>query len=272
MVLSGQHQCQWEKVEVGVFAGPNSDISLTVNQSNISGLAIDQLQLYYDLGRAFSYNGTGATVKDLSGNGRDATMYNAGGSTYSSTTPGAPSFNENRMGEFVFDGNDFGKFSGITSSSNITVSVWCKTTNSNRENGIISHCSGGPVNLGYSIFENKMKYWYYDTTWRTASSTASVNDGNWKNLVWAKSGTSMLMYINGSLDSTHTLNSSVTGSLVSFGCLWGPCNSDSYGAGTDSYSQAFIGTIGAVMIHSKQLSASEVSQNYTAHQRRFTTS
>lgn len=79
----------------------------------------------------------------------------------------------------------------------------------------------------------------------------------------------MVMYINGSSDSTHTLNSSVSGPLVSFGCLWGPCNSDSYGAGTDGYSQAFIGTIGTVMIHSKQLSASEVTQNYIALKRRF---
>jgi len=254
---------------MSVAAGTNNDFLQTVDKSNISNLVIDSLQIYYDLGRAFSYNGSGSVLKDLSGNGRDATMYNAGGATYSSTTPGAPSFSEIRMGEFIFDGNDFGKFSSITAGNDVTVSAWCKTTNADRENGIISHCSGGPVNLGYSIAGNKMKYWYYDTTWRTASSTASVNDGNWKNLVWAKSGTNMVMYINGSQDSTHTLNSSVSGSLVSLGCLWGPCNSDSYGAGTDSYGQAFIGSIGVVMIHSKQLSSTEVTNNYRALQRRF---
>lgn len=254
---------------MGVFAGPDNTLQTTVNLSNINGLVIDQLLLYYDLTRSFSYSGSGATLKDLSGNGRDATMYNAGGTTYSTNPAGAPTFSKIRNGEFVFDGNDFGKFSTISAGSAITVSVWCKTTNSNRENGIISHCNGGPVSLGYSIEANKMKYLYYDTQWRTVSSTASVNDGNWKNLVWAKSGTSMLMYINNSLDSTHTLNSSVSGSLVSLGCLWGPCNSDSYGAGTDTYTQAFIGSISFVMIHSRQLTAAEVAQNFNATKSRY---
>jgi hypothetical protein len=254
---------------MSVHAGPNNNLLQTVNKTNISGLVIDSLQLYYDLGRKFSYSGSGSVLKDLSNNARDVTMYNAGGATYSLNSPGSPSFLENRMGEFVFDGNDFGKFSTINAGSAITVSVWCKTTNTDRENGIISHCSGGPVNLGYSIAANKMKYWYYDTTWRTVSSTASVNDGNWKNLVWAKSGTNMVMYINGTQDSSHTLNSSVNGTLVSFGSLWGPCNSDSYGSGTDSYGQCFIGSIGIIMIHSKQLSSTEVTNNYSSHRRRF---
>jgi hypothetical protein len=254
---------------MSVTVGPDIKLASTVDQVNINGLVIDQLQLYYDLGRSFSYNGTGSVCRDLSGSGRNAVMYNSGSTTYSTQPAGAPVFTSARLGEFVFDGNDFGIFPTLTAGNNITVSAWCKTTNSNRENGIISHCNGGPVNLGYSIADNKMKYWYYDTTWRTASSTASVNDGNWRNLVWAKSGTSLTMYINGSSDSTHTLNSSVTSSLVSFGCLWGPCYSDSYGAGTDFYSQAFIGSIGIVMIHQKQLSGSEVLQNFNILRSRF---
>ena len=251
------------------FAGPNNNLLENVNVANISKIVTDQLILYYDLGRALSYSGSGATLTDLSGSGRTATLYNAGNSTYTSSPAGAPTLNKSRMGEFVFDGNDFGKFSSISAGSDITVSAWCKTTNADRENGIISHCNGGPVNLGYSIAGNKMKYWYYDTTWRTVSSTASVNDGNWKNLVWAKSGTSMVMYINGSSDSTHTLNSSVSGSLVSLGSLWGPCYTDSYAPGNDFYTQAFIGSIAIVMVHSKQLSSSEVTQNYNNLKSRF---
>lgn len=255
---------------MSVYAGPNNNIQTTVDKSNVSGIVTTQLQLYYDLGRSYSYSGGGAIVKDLSGNGKDATMYNQGGVTYSLNAAGPPTFTKTRMGEFTFDGTDFGKFASITAGADFTASAWCKTTNANRENGIISHCSGGPVNLGYSIFNGQMKYWYYDTTWRTLTSTATtVNDGNWKNLVWAKSGTSMLMYINGTLDSTQTLNSSVSGSLVSFGCLWGPCSSDSYGAGFDGHSQSFIGSIAIVMLHAKQLTAGEVTQNYNAHRSRF---
>lgn len=254
---------------MSVFSGPNNDILLPVSTVNPNGLVVNQLQLYYDLNRAFTYSGTGSVIKDLSGNGRDATMYNSGGSTYSVNPAGAPTFIKNRAGEFTFDGNDFGKFSEISAGSDITVSVWCKTTNTDRENGILSHCSGGPVNLGYSIAGNKMKYWYYDTTWRTVSSTAAVNDGNWKNLVWAKSGTSMVMYINGVQDSTHTLNTSVSGILVSFGSMWGPCMSDGYGPGTDYYTQCFIGSIGMLMVHSIQLTSAQISINYSATRSRY---
>jgi hypothetical protein len=254
---------------MSVFAGPNNDTRLTIDKLNVNGLVTSNLELYYDLNRSLSYIGTGAVIRDISGNGRDCTLYNAGGSTYSTNAPGAPTYIKVRTGEFQFDGNDFGKFPTISAGSAITVSAWCKTTDTSRENGIISHCNGGPVNLGYSIASNKMKYWYYDTTWRTVVSTASVNDGNWKNLVWAKSGTSMLLYINNVLDSTHTLNSSVSGSLVSFGCMWGACNSDSYGPGSDGYGQCFIGSIGMVAVHSKQLTATEIQQNFNALRKRY---
>lgn len=254
---------------MSIYAGPDNSLSRTVNKTNISGIITTNLILYYDLGRSYSYNGSGSTLSDISGNEKNATMYNAGGSTYSLNSPGAPTFNRSRMGEFVFDGNDFGKFPSISAGANITLSVWCKTTNSSRDNGIISNCNGGPVNLGYSINSNKMKYMYYDGSWKSILSTTSVNDGNWKNLVWAKQGTNMKLYINNILDSTHTLDNSVGGPLTSIGCLWGPCNSDSYGPGTDSYGSAFIGSIGIVMIYSKQLSESEIENNYFSLKSRY---
>ena len=207
---------------------------------------------------------------DMSGNSRNVTMYNSGNSTYTNGPCGVPSVSTSNGGTFIFDGTDFGKFNTITAGSTITISTWCKTTNSARDNGIISHCNGGPVNLGYSINSSgKMKYLYYTTSWQTATSAASVNDGNWKNLVWAKSGTSMSMYVNGALDSTVTLTGDVSGQLVSVGSLWGPCNSDSYGAGTDSYGSCFDGSISNVLIYNRQLSASEVSRNYNASKIRF---
>jgi hypothetical protein len=227
------------------------------------------LVLCLDAANPRSYS-TGNTVwADLSNNQKDTTMYNAGNSTYTSSPPGAPIFSSDGRGSFIFDGNDFGKFATITAGSTITVSTWCKTTNSSRENGILSHCNGGPVNLGYAITSGKMKYWYYTSSWQISNSVASVNDGNWKNLVWSKSGTSMSMYINGDLDSTVTLTGDVTGPLVAVGCLWGPCNSDSYGAGTDAYSQCFDGTISNISVYNRQLSATEVSQNYNATKSRF---
>lgn len=227
------------------------------------------LVLSLDAADKNSYRGSEVIWKDLSGNQLDATMYNAGNSTYTNSPPGAPTLSSANGGSFVFDGNDFGKFNTITAGTNVTVCTWCKTTNSTRENGIISHCNGGPVVLGYAITNGKMKYWYYTTSWQTALSLTSVNDGNWKNLVWAKAGTSMSMYINGVLDSTVTLTGDRTGQLVSVGSLWGPCNSDSYGPGYDAYTQCFDGSISNVSIYNRQLSATEVLQNYNTTKTRF---
>jgi hypothetical protein len=229
----------------------------------------DGLVLCLDAADLKSYPGSGNIWYDRTKNKNNATMYNAGNSTYTSGSPGFPTSSSSGINSFIFDGNDFGKFPAITAGSNITVLTWCKTTNSTRENGIISHCNGGPVNLGYAITSGKMKYWYYTTSWQTVSSINSVNDGSWKHLVWSKSGTAMNMYINGILDSSPTLTGDVSGSLVSVGSLWGPCYSDSYGAGFDFYSQCFDGSISNVLIYSRALSASEIQQNFSAQRKRF---
>jgi hypothetical protein len=257
---------------MAAFSGPNFRLQQPVTRSNINGLVIDQLALYLDTGRTLSYSGSGATWADLSGNGRNVTLYNAGNSTYTNSPAGPPSFSAARLGEFIFDGNDFGILSSdITTGADITVSAWVKTVDNARYNGIVSHCSGGPVYLRYAVYLNKMNYQYYDTQWREIVGNTNLTDGNWKNLVWAKAGTSMVMYVNAAQDSTHTLNSTVTNRPIrSIGSGWGPCDTGfGYPAGSDNYGQAYIGSIAIVMIHNKQLSATEVSRNYNSHRRRF---
>lgn len=253
---------------MGVFSGPNVK---QANRVNVQGLVDDQLQIHYDSARSFSYSGSGAIWKDLSNNNRDATLYSTGGATYSTTTPTPPTFSTTNLGQFTFDGvNDWGKFSPqYTFPSNVSVSTWIKTSSSASSKGIISNCSGGPVGLVYGIDAGKMWYYYYTTSWQTAVSTSSINDGNWKNLVWTKTGTTMKMYINGSLDRTVTLVGDVTAIMNCIGAGWGPCNSDSYGAGQDGYSMVFPGSMAKLMVHSKELSQAEITRNYNNTRRRF---
>jgi hypothetical protein len=254
---------------MAVFSGPNLQ---QPNADNINGLVTDQLQLFYDAARSFSYTGSGSTWKDLSGNGRDLTLYNAGGTTYSTQPAGPPTFDSNASrGIFTFDGtNDWGKFSTYTFSSAVTFSTWARTSSTAGDRrGLISHCSGGPVSLSYEMNDSKMHYYYYTTSWQSAYGTATINDGNWKNLVWAKSGTNMKTYINGTLDADITLTGDVSGQMCCIGTSYGPCYSDSYGAGTDFYSTVWPGSIAMVMVHSKQLSATEVLQNYNNTKRRY---
>lgn len=253
---------------MNVYAGPNVKIN---NITNINAIVTDQLILFYDSARSYSYSGSGSVWKDLSGNGRDATLYNAGGVNYTANPAGPPSYSTESLGVFTFDGaNDWGKFSPqFNATANMTVTAWIKTTSSGLSNGLLSNCSGGPVGLLYGIRGGKMWYEYYVSSWQTALSSASVNDGAWKNLVWAKAGTTLKMYINGSLDSTTTLTGSVTSLMNSVGSGWGPCNSDSYGPGTDNYAQVFSGSLSMLMVHTKELSQAEISQNYDNTKRRY---
>lgn len=233
-------------------------------------ISTNGLALHLDAADANGYPRTGAVWYDLSGNNKHVTMYNAGGTTYSANPPGAPSFGQTRSGEFTFDSvNDWGKMaSTISVGSDVTFSAWIKTTDG-LDRGLLSHCSGGPVGLGYGINAGKMHYKYYTTSWQTTSGTTSVNDGNWKHLVWAKSGTSMIMYINGAQDYSATLTGSVSGVLICIGSYWGPCNSDSYGAGTDAYGTVFNGTIASLMLYTRTLTAQEVQQSFNSMRGRF---
>lgn len=233
-------------------------------------LITKNMALHLDAADINGYAGSGGTWRDLSGNNRNVTMYNAGGTTYTSSPSGPAAFAQSKLGEFTFDGvNDWGKMaSSISAGSDVTVSVWVKLTDTG-DRGLLSHCSGGPVNLGYGVNAGKMHYKYYTTSWQTTSGTTSVNDGNWKNLVWSKTGTSMIMYINGVQDYSVTLTGSVSGPLICIGSYWGPCNSDSYGAGTDAYGSVFAGTLASMMVQTTTLTAAEVLQNFNALRGRF---
>jgi len=236
--------------------------------ANINNIVTDQLRLYYDVGRTYCYSG-GSTLKDMSSYGTNLTLYSNGGTTYSATTPASPASDYSRLGELVFDGiNDWGKFPQFTIGSNVTVSIWLKTTTT-AERGLFSHCNGGPVGISYDVAYGRMSYRYYYSTWRTVTGATSINDGSWKNLVWVKSGTTMTMYINGVQDYSTTLVADVSGAMACICSAWGPCNSDSYGAGSDSYGSVFPGSLSIFMCHLKALTAAEISQNFNNLKRRF---
>jgi hypothetical protein len=254
---------------MSIIGGANNTVLLPVTLANVSGIITSNLKAYYDAGRQYSYPKSGSAWVDLSGNGNNITFYNAGGTTYTTNPSGPPAFSSSRAGEFVFDGvNDWGKFTSYTSTANFSLSVWLKMTSTN-ECGLLSHCNGGPVGEAYNINNGKMTYWYYSSTWYTAAASSSINDGNWKNITYTRTGTTMKMYINGVLDFTTTLNANVQTSLACIGSKWGPCYSDSYGAGTDTYGTVFNGTIGAMLIYTKELSADEVAQNFNCLRKRF---
>lgn len=252
-----------------IVTGPDNSIN---NTSNVSGVVTDSLQLFYDPARYYSYPNGGYVMRDLSGNGRDMAFHTLGGSTYSTNPSQPPPFTKVKGGEFTFDGvNDFGRIisNGFYAGSRFTVSVWVKTSASG-ELGIISWCNGGPVNFAACVTNGFMSMDYYTAPWQNiTSSLGGINDGNWHNLVWAVNDTNIKMYIdNNNVDNT-TLVNTVSPSIRSIGGKWGPCNSDGYGPGTDGYGSMWNGSIGVVMVHSKQLSDTEVEQHWNIFKPRY---
>jgi hypothetical protein len=74
-----------------------------------------------------------------------------------------------------------------------------------------------------------------------------------------KNGTSLSIYINGVLDSTHTV---VTTVPSSFGSLV-------IGGNPQNGSQYYSGSISNIKIYNRALSATEIQQNYNTLKRRF---
>lgn len=252
-----------------IVTGPDNSIN---NNSNVSGIVTDSLQCYYDAARFYSYPNGGYYWKDLSSYGRDMKFWTLGGSTYSSNPPQPPPYTKVKGGEFTFDGvNDFARIEsgGFYPGTIFTVSAWVKTS-AGGQLGILSWCNGGPVNFAADVADGYMRMWYYTAPWQIIdSSQGGINNGNWHYLVWAVSNTNIKMYIDNNLVDNTTLVGSVNPSIRSISGNWGPCNSDGYGPGTDGYGSMWNGQIGIVMVHSKQLSDSEIERHWEIFKPRF---
>ena len=121
-----------------------------------------------------------------------------------------------------FDGN--GDYLNVPISSQLdigtsdfTVECWINTTTSMGE--IVSAFNstapylGWLFGIGFNGFSNKLVVFLANSTdQQTYASNASVNDGTWKHVAFTKTGTTLKFFINGTLDSTHTVIASVSSS------------------------------------------------------------
>jgi hypothetical protein len=160
--------------------------------------------------------------------------------------------------------------SGVAiAGTTFTVSAWVKLS-VDGDNAILGHCNGGPSGAGFVISNGFLRMWYYTAPWQIIDSTSGgINDGNWHYCVWSVAGTNIKMYIDNNMVDDTTLVGSINPPLNSIGCLWGPCNSDSYGPGTDGPSTQFNGQMGVVMCHSKRLSDNEVEKHWEIFKNRY---
>lgn len=235
---------------MGFYRGPN--------------IVTDGLVLALDAANPLSYPGSGTTWNDLSGNG------------YSGTLVNGPTFNSGKGGSIVFDGvDDYIGLSSLLSLLNgtteATLCIWLKLISGSNPSG-----RAGIIQLSGYNNSNGCLYYYTDALrvggiWLDTFRTDRVFTGDWQPIVdgtqWHNLVVSTTpgvngwkMYLNGILRYSTTGQNTVSVDSSLFG---------GFRLGQNSGGRDLWGNISICSIYNRNLSATEVLQNYNAIQTRF---
>ena len=196
---------------------------------------------------------TSGSVADLSGNGNTGTVT---GATYGTDPNGG--------GYFDFDGSDddisVAHNADFNSSTNISFEVWVNR-DSTTEDTILS--KGTTVSNNYFfVYSPSNGYYYYNyvSGGGVKSGTTGLSTGQWEHVVVTRDGSGTpKIYVNGE-DKSTTVGSPTSSSTTDTGAL----NIGGRNGFTATGYGFFDGKIGDVRFYTKQLSASEVVQNFNA--------
>jgi hypothetical protein len=232
------------------------------------GVVTGGLVLHLDAGNYASYPASGTTWYDLTNSLSDSKLTNG------------PTFNLDNGGAIVFDGtNDYSESSKTSTlrNQNFTVSCWANFGVQNL--ALITlidfdHAFSGPSTQGWVIQSedattNRNYYlaWYDGTAFQPAGGFGpgkglQITTSTWTNIVYAKSGTSLLGYINAS----QLYSATATNSNVSYLDNKKLLIADYTGVAPRRY---FKGNVSSVQIYNRALSPQEIAQNFNATRARF---
>ena len=216
----------------------------------------DGLIVYLDPANSRSYSGSGNTWYDISGNSLNASLVNT------------PSYTVSNLGTLILDGSS-NYFTlpnnSILSLSEFTISIWVKVLQLNADQYLVDTSSNLNFGYGYSFrirSNNTIRFWAYDAN-TLVETTETVSSNLWYHITVSYSNFSKTqrIYINGSLSASaqHT-NAFVLADpqYLRIG------HSQVLGG----YSKAVIGQS---MFYNRELSASEIKQNYDSSKGRYIT-
>lgn len=219
----------------------------------------DGLVFNMDFANIKCYSGTGTTCTDLSGNNFSGELINS---------PSYSSLGNNKF--FSFNGTTNNRLIRIPNSTLLdtqtpSIEVWIKT---NAINQLGFWFEKGNVNSQYSIFQESTNIqWRQNftaglSTMSTSVSTAGLNTASWFQFVGTFSSGNRRLYVNGALKNsdtqTGTINTNTGGMSIGV-----------YGGYNGSRGYYYNGDIAVVKIYNRQLTDSEVLQNYNALKGRF---
>jgi len=216
----------------------------------------DGLLLYLESSYNTSYNGSGTTWTDLSTNERNGTLING------------PTFSSDNDGVIVFDGADDyvnGNFS-YTFNTGWSVEIWVyvdSRVSYPDDEGIWRISSSGTRRINLRRRNVSSNQWRYEAQGPNASTGtdgawfSAGTDGAWSQLICTYDGNSSLKaYHNGSLRVNSSFNI-------------GPVPVTTYQIGLNSSPPYLSGRVSTFRVYSRELTSSEILQNYNAQKSRF---
>ena len=227
-----------------------------------SGLVFDT-----DAAKKDSYPGSGTVWRDISNTGGVGNLLNG------------PTFNSNNGGSVVFDGvDDYVEYGLITQMSNlinITVSYWYYPTTTNATKALGGRYNNRPaisINNGWHFLYTSGGIFYFagresNAAYLSVQTPTSYPINNWYNVVGTKQGLLWSLYINGILRVSGNRG---VGNIPFYD------NDLQIGAlkqgtfGVNQYVGNYVnGRIGQSLIYNRDLSPTEITQNYNATKGRY---
>jgi hypothetical protein len=228
------------------------------------GIVTSGLTYYIDAGNTLSYSGSGSSMNDLAGSGLGAaTLYNS--PTFTSAGTGSY-FTFNGSNQYVFTPNLVSKFNS-PSNSNVTLEMWNYIPSDNGclvvEEGSASP-DGGWYDSVIEIVSNtlKMSQWANGVVPTTAGTYPR---SSWAHSVLTYDGTTLRTYLNNVAGSTATLGRSLPWNN-SAGLYYGIMCGTGTNLGDGTY---LAGRWAQFRLYNRALTATEVTQNYTATKWRY---
>ena len=217
--------------------------------------------LIYNLDAGFtpSYPRSGTTWSDISSGGNNGTLING------------PTFSLDNSGSVVFDKvDDKVQRNALNVGNNFTIGIWCKPTSATRQTMMANSYVYDPDyqtegflfnigNAGTDMFISLGRDLY-----GKVSPTGLISANTWFYACASYNGSTINLYFNGTNVGGNFFGSPINVTYNNNPFFLGSWN---YG-GVNPY-EWFGGNIAIAQVYNRELSATEVSQNYNAQKGRF---
>lgn len=164
-------------------------------------------------------------------------------------------------GTFSFNGSNdkltLGTNTLISGTQNYTIEAIFKTSFAGSTDYIFGNygtTSGANAGLEYYVYQNRLNNYISGNT----QSSTNLNANQWYIASVVRNGTTITHYLNGNPDGSSTNGASIA-----------TINPFTVGNGHDYTSEAFGGSIAAIRVYNRALSATEVEQNFNAQRGRY---